>query len=71
MKKIYYKHTIITSCNQDDVEREINSYIEDAGDINIISLNVIPEMVGVDVAEGHRVPKYWYHISLAYTNMGE
>ena len=71
MKKIYYKHTIITSYNQDDVEREINSYIEDAGDINIISLNVIPEMVGVDVVEGHRVPKYWYHISLAYTITGE
>ena len=71
MKKIYYKHTIITSGNQDDVEREINSYIEDGGDINIISLNIMPEKVGVENVEGYQVPKYWYHISLAYTSTGE
>jgi hypothetical protein len=71
MKKIYYKHIIITSGNQDDAEREINSYIEDAGDINIISLNIMPEKVGVENVEGFLVPKYWYHISLAYTRTGE
>lgn len=67
MEKIYYKHIIITSGNQDDVEREINSYIEDAGNINIISLNVIPEMAGTENIEGYKVPKFWYHISLTYT----
>jgi hypothetical protein len=67
MEKIYYKHIIITSGNQDDVEREINSYIEDACNINIISLNVIPEKVGIENVEGFLVPKYWYHISLTYT----
>lgn len=71
MEKIYYKHILITSGNQDDVEREINSYIEDAGNINIISLNVIPEMVGTEYIEGYKVPKFWYHISLAYTSTGE
>lgn len=30
MNKIYYKHIIIKSGDQDDVEKEINSYIEDA-----------------------------------------
>ena len=71
MKKIYYKHMLITSGNQDDVEREINSYIEDAGNINIISLNVVPEKVrDVDI-DGYAIPKYWYHISMAYTCEGE
>lgn len=71
MEKIYYKHILITSGNQDDVESEINSYIEDAGNINIISLNVIPEKVGVEDVDGYLVPKYWYHISLVYTSAGE
>lgn len=68
MKKIYYKHTIINSYNQDDVEQEINDYLKEAGDINIISLNVIPENCGTDVIEGYAIPKYRYHISLVYTS---
>ena len=68
MKMIYYKNTIINTGFQDDVEKEINSYIKDAGNINIISLNVIPERVGVVNCEGHALPKYWYHISIVYTD---
>lgn len=64
MKKIYYHDIIIKSGNQDDVEREINEYVKDGGDINLISLNVIPERVG---CEGYILPKYWYHISMVYT----
>lgn len=69
MKKIYYKHIIIKTGDQDDVEKEINSYIKDAEDINIISCNVIPERVGSIPGVGHTLPKYWYHISIVY--MGE
>ena len=67
MKKIYYHDIIIKSGNQDDVEREINEYVKDGGDINFISLNVIPERVGIVDCEGYALPKYWYHISMVYT----
>lgn len=67
MKKIYYKHIKITTGDQDDAEKEINSYVRDAGNINIISLNVIPERVGIVDCDGYAVPKYWYHISMVYT----
>jgi hypothetical protein len=71
MKKIYYKHIIITSGDQDDVEKEINSYIKEAGNINIISLNVVPERAGVVDCDGYAVPRYWYHISMSYTSNEE
>jgi len=71
MKKIYYKHIIITKGDQDYAEKEINSYIKDAGNINIISLNVVPERVGVVDCGGYALPKYWYHISLVYTSNEE
>ena len=67
MKKIYYKHIIIKTFDQDDVEKEINSYVKDAGDINIISLNVIPERVSTTDVDGYALPNYWYHISMVYT----
>ena len=41
MKKIYFKHIIVRTGEQDDVEKEINSYVDE--NINIISLNVTPE----------------------------
>lgn len=71
MKKIYYKHIIVRTGEQDDVEKEINSYVDK--NINIISLNVIPEKVSDTDCDGYwlRVPKYWYHISLAYTSNEE
>ena len=71
MKKIYYKHIVITTGDQDDVEEEINSYIEEAGNISIISLNVAPDRVGVIDCEAYSLPKYWYHISMAYTSNEE
>ena len=71
MKKIYYKHIIVRTGEQDDVEKEINSYVDE--NINIISLNVIPEKVSDTDCEGDLlwVPKYWYHISLVYTSNEE
>ena len=71
MKKIYYKHIIIKTFDQDDAEKEINSYVEDAGDINIISLNVIPERVSTTDVDGYALPYYWYHISIVYTSNEE
>lgn len=68
MKKIYYKHTIIRSSNQDDVEQKINEYVKDARRIDIISLNVIPEPY---VMKGYNLPMYIYHISLVYTSNEE
>lgn len=71
MKKIYYKHIIIKTGDQDDVEQEINEYVKDAGDINIISLNVVPEKVRNVDFDGYTIPCYWYHISLVYTSNEE
>lgn len=71
MKKIYYKHIIIRTGDQDDVEKEINSYVNDAGSINIISLNVTPERAGVIECDGYAYPNYWYNISLVYTSNEE
>ena len=71
MKKIYYKHIRITSGDQDDAQKAINDYIEEGEDINIISLNVIPERVGVINCDGYALPKYWYNISLVYTSNEE
>jgi len=71
MKKIYYKHMIIGNFDQDEVEQAINDYVKDAGDINIISLNVIPEQYGSEVMEGYNIPKFRYHISLVYTSNEE
>lgn len=77
MKKIYYKHIIVRTGEQDDVEREINFWVNE--NINIISLNVTPEKVSDTDYEGGclvggcllSVPKYWYHISLVYTSNEE
>lgn len=67
MKKVYYKHVIIKTGDQDDVEKEINSF----SGVTTISLNVIPERVGVENVQGFSLPIYWYHISLAYTSNEE
>lgn len=71
MKKIYYKHIIVRTGEQDDVEKEINSYVDE--NINIISLNVTPEKVSDTDCEGDLLimPIYWYHISLVYTSNEE
>ena len=71
MKKIYYKHIIVRTGEQNDVEKEINSYVDE--NINIISLNVTPEKISDTDCEGGLlwVPKYWYHISLVYTSNEE
>ena len=72
MKKIYYKHIIVRTGEQNDVEKEINSYVDE--NINIISLNVTPEKVSDTDCEGGyllQVPKYWYHINLVYTSNEE
>ena len=71
MKKIYYKHIIVRTGEQNDVEKEINSYVDE--NINIISLNVTPEKVSDTDWEGDLliVPIYWYHISLVYTSNEE
>ena len=71
MKKIYYKHIIIRTGEQNDVEKEINSYVDE--NINIISLNVTPEKISDADCDGCwlSVPKYWYHINLVYTSNEE
>lgn len=62
--KIYFKHTIIHSGKQDDVEREINVYND--ADCEVVSVNVTPERVGVFAADGYSFPKYIYHLCIAY-----
>ena len=64
--KTYFKHSIIFSGKQEDVENEINVYTNDKYINNIISINVTPERVGDIECDGHKFPKYIYHICIAY-----
>ena len=61
--QVYFKHSIIFSGDQDEVEREINVFAKDS---NIISCNVTPERVGDFEADGHKFPKYIYHVCIVY-----
>lgn len=61
----YFKHSIVSSGKQEDVEKEINIYTNDE-DINIISIAVTPERIGNIECEGHLFPKYIYHICIVY-----
>lgn len=69
MEKIHYEHIIINSGVLSDTETKINAYIENLkmfGEVEIISLNVIPEQVKTVIIDGYGIPMYHYHISLVY-----
>ena len=67
-KKIYFKHSIIRSGNQDEVEREINVYND--ADCEVVSVNVTPERIGVYESDGYSFPQYIYHVCIAYQERG-
>lgn len=62
--KTYFKHSIITSGKQEDVEKEINVYTDSKYGGKVISVNVTPERVGADEIG---LPKYIYHVTIVYT----
>ena len=64
MKKIYFKHSLITSGSQQDVEDEINVFNNEYSDI--LGVTVTPERVGEDVVDGYKYPKYVYHVCITY-----
>ena len=60
--KTYFKHTVITTEKQEDVEKEINVY-SDSKYSELVSVNVTPERVGTDECG---LPIYWYHVTIVY-----
>ena len=64
VKKIYFKHSIITSGNQDDVEKEINVFNDE--DCQVLGVTVTPQQVRVDNIDGFPIPKYIYHVCITY-----
>ena len=63
--QVYFKHSIIFSGDQQDVENEINVFTKDKY-IEVFSVNVTPERVGDIDIDGHKFPKYIYHITIVY-----
>lgn len=64
VKKIYFKHSIITSGDQDDVEKEINVFNDE--DCQVLGVTVTPQQVGVNKIVGYEFPKYIYHVCITY-----
>ena len=50
MKKIYFKHSLITSGYQENVENEINVYNNRFSEI--LGVTVTPERIGEDIVDG-------------------
>lgn len=65
-KKVYFKHSIIFSGIQEDVEKEINTFTQNKYIEEVISVNVIPEKVGDINIDGRKFPKYIYHLTIVY-----
>ena len=62
-QKLYFKHSLITSGDQDEVEREINVFNNEYS--KIVNVTVTPELVG---HFGEKFPKYIYHVCIVYTD---
>ena len=58
VKKIYFKHSIITSGNQDDVEKEINVFNDE--DCQVLGVSVTPQV------SGKMYPQFIYHVCITY-----
>jgi len=62
----YFKHSIIFSGKQEDVDTELN-YWYNSDTVNVISITVTPERVGDLECDGFKFPKYIYHICIVYS----
>lgn len=62
--RIYFKHSIITSGKQDDVENEINVFNNEY--TTILGVTVTPEQVGESIVDGYKFPKLVYHVCIIY-----
>ena len=63
--RLYFKHSIITSGNPDDVEEEINEFAKDKYS-EIVSITITPECIGHDKFDGYKFNKYCYHVCIVY-----
>ena len=66
-QKLYFKHSLITSGDQNEVEGEINTF--NCGYSKIVNVTVTPERVGeYTMEEGIKLPRYIYHVCIVYTD---
>ena len=67
IEKLYFKHSIITSGDQDEVEREINVFNNEVS--KVVNVTVTPERVGdYTMEDGIKLPRYIYHVCIVYTD---
>lgn len=64
-QKLYFKHLVITSGDQDEVEREINDFNNKYS--KVVHVTVTPERIGDYTMEnGIKLPKWIYHVCIVY-----
>lgn len=70
IEKLYFKHSIITSGDQNEVEREINVFNNDVS--KVVNVTVTPERVGEYTIkeDGTKlpIPRFIYHVCIVYTD---
>lgn len=62
--RIYFKHSLITSGKQDEVEDEINVFNNEH--TTILGVTVTPFKIGETFIDGIAWPKYGYHVCITY-----
>lgn len=66
-QKLYFKHSIINSGDQNAVETEINAC--NKGHLSVVNVTVTPERVGDYTMEPSvKIPQYIYHVCIVYTD---
>ena len=63
--RLYFKHSIITSGNPDDVEKEIN-LISKNEYLKIVNITVTPECMHYNKFDNYKLNKYCYHLCIIY-----
>lgn len=65
IEKLYFKHSIITSGDQNEVEREINVFNNEVS--KVVNVTATPERVGdYTMEEGIKIPRWIYHVCIVY-----
>lgn len=63
--ELYFKHTIISSGDPDDVEKEINMFAENKYS-EIVNITITPECIGYDRFGDYKLNRYCYHLCIVY-----
>jgi len=66
-QKLYFKHSLVISGEQNEVESEINVFNNE--DTKVVNVTVTPERVEDYTMEGGiKLPRWIYHVCIVYTD---